>query len=198
MQKVPAGLLALLILASPVGARQDAMRADADSMRKKMQAILDRSVAPPGQAKPLTTNITDSELNAYLRLDATADLPVGLKQPTVVFLDGGKVDTRALVDLDMIRVAQKRGWLDPLSYVTGTLEVRTVGTFHGANGKGVFAVESATVGGMPVPKTVLQELVAFYTRSPEAPQGIPLDAPFELPHRIRNVELRRGMATVIQ
>lgn len=195
---MPAGLLALLILASPVGAWQDAMRADADRMNKKLQAILGRSVAAPGQTASLTTSITESELNAYLRLDAAADLPVGLKQPTVVFLDGGKVDTRALVDLDMIRAAEKRGWLDPLAYVTGTLELRTIGTFYGANGKGVFAVESATVAGVPVPKSMLHELVAFYTRSPETPNGIPLDAPFELPHRIRNVELRRGLATVVQ
>lgn len=198
MRVWPALLVALLILASPLGARQAGLRADADRMNMKMQAILARAVAPAAVAKPLTTSFTEAELNAYLRLDAAADLPVGVKQPTVVFLDGGKVDTRALVDLDMIRVAEKRGWLDPLAYVTGTLEVRTIGTFHGANGKGVFAVESATVGGMPVPKSVVNELVAFYTRSPEAPKGIPLDAPFELPHRIRNVELRRGMATVIQ
>jgi hypothetical protein len=51
---------------------------------------------------------------------------------------------------------------------------------------------------VPIPKSVLAELVAFYTRSPETPKGIPLDAPFELPHRIRDIELRRGMATVTQ
>ena len=30
---------------------------------------------------------------------------------------------------------------------------------------------------MPIPKSVLAELVAFYTRSPETPNGIPLAAP---------------------
>jgi hypothetical protein len=113
-------------------------------------------------------------------------------------LDGGRVDSKALVDLDMVRVSEKRGWLDPLAYVTGIVEVRTIGTFRGSNGKGVYVYESASLGGMPIPKSILAELVAFYTRSPETPNGIPLDAPFDLPHRIRNVELRRGMGTVIQ
>ena len=71
-------------------------------------------------------------------------------------------------------------------------------TFRGTNFKGVYAYESATLGGVPIPKAVLAELVAFYTRTPETPKGIALDTPFELPHRIRDVELRRGVATVIQ
>ncbi|MEO6224011.1 MAG: hypothetical protein ABIP90_12260 [Vicinamibacterales bacterium] len=188
----------LVILATPLGARQDPTRADADRMSKKLQAILARAEARPAQAKPATTSFTERELNAYLRLDPTVGLPVGLKHPTIAFLDGGRVDSKALVDLDLIRVSEKRGWLDPLAYVSGIVEVRTIGTFRGSNGKGTYAFESATLGGVPIPRTVLAELVAFYTRSPETPNGIPLDAPFELPHRIRDVELRRGMATVIQ
>jgi hypothetical protein len=198
MRFCTAAFAALLILAAPVGARQDAARAEAERMSQKVQAILARAEAPASQAKPVTTNFTESELNAYLRLDPTVGLPVGLRFPTLKFLDGGKVDSKALVDLDMVRVAEKRGWLDPLAYVSGIVEVRTIGTFRGSNGKGVYAFESATLGGVPIPKSVLAELVAFYTRSPETPKGIPLDAPFELPHRIRDIELRRGMATVTQ
>ena len=194
----PAAIAALLILAAPLGARQDAARADADRMSQKVQALLARAEAPAAQAKPVTTSFTEGEINAYLRLDPTAGLPVGLKHPTITLLDGGRVDTKALVDLDMIRTAEKRGWLDPLAYVSGIVEARTIGVFRGSNGKGVYVYESASLGGVPIPKSVLAELVAFYTRTPEAPKGIPLDAPFELPHRIRGVELRRGLATVVQ
>jgi hypothetical protein len=194
----PAAVAALLLLVAPLSAWQDAARAEADRMSKKVQAILARAETPAAQAKPVTTTFTESELNAYLRLDPSVGLPVGLKHPTLTLLDGGRVDSKALVDLDMVRVSEKRGWLDPLAYVTGIVEVRTIGTFRGSNGKGVYVYESASLGGMPIPKSVLAELVAFYTRSPETPNGIPLDAPFDLPHRIRNVELRRGMGTVIQ
>jgi hypothetical protein len=193
----------LLALAAPLmvslGAGQGASRADADRMSKKVSAILQRAVAPPTGAKPLTTRFSEQELNAYLHLEAeAAGLPPGLKQPRVTFLDAGKVDTRALVDLDAVRTSQKRGWLDPLAYITGILEVRTVGTLRGDKGKGVYTFESASVDGVPVPRTVLQELLAFYTRTPETPAGIVLDQPFDLPAGIRQVELRRGVATVIQ
>lgn len=190
---------ALLLLATPLGAGQDPSRADADRMSRKLQAILARGIEPPStQPRPVSTSFTEAELNAYLRLAVEADLPVGLRQPTVTMLDGGRLDTRALVDLDRVREAEKRGWLDPLAFVAGILEVRAVGVFHGEHGKGVYAFESATLGGVPVPKKVLQELLAFYTRSPDAPSGIPLDAPFDLPARIRDVQVRRGVATVIQ
>ena len=189
---------ALLALVAPVVAGQGPATADAERMGKKVQAILERAVAPATAAKPLRTSFSERELNAYLKANAAEELPTGVKQAQVTLLDAGKVDTRALVDLDAVRTSETRSWLDPLAYVTGLLEVRTIGTFRGANGKGVFTFESATVGGMPVPRTVMQELVAFYTRSPETPKGILLDQPFDLPARIRAVELRRGAATVIQ
>jgi len=189
---------AVLALVAPIVAGQGPAAVDAERMGKKVQAILERGLAPAPAAKPLKTSFSEQELNAYLKLNASAELPAGVTQARVSLLDAGKVDTRALVDMDALRTAEKRGWLDPLAYVTGMLEVRTVGTFRGANGKGVFTFESATVDGVPVPRALMQELVAFYTRSPETPKGILLDQPFDLPARIREVELRRGTATVIQ
>jgi hypothetical protein len=178
------------------GFAQDASRAAAERADKKMQAIMMRAVAAPAKAPALKTTFTEEELNAYMRVQP--DLPTGLTQPTVQFLDNGRVQSRALVNLDIVRTSEKRGWLDPLAYVTGILEVHLIGVFRGANGQGVYTFESARVGGAPVPKSVLQELLAFYTRTPETPKGILLDTPFELPANIREVELRRGMATVIQ
>jgi hypothetical protein len=176
-------------------ATQDASRAAAERASKKMQAIMSRATVPAAQPA-LKTTFTEEELNAFMRVQP--DLPTGLTQPTVQFLDNGRVQSRALVNLDVVRTSEKRGWLDPLAYVTGILEVHLIGVFRGANGQGVYTYESARVGGTPVPKSVLQELLAFYTKTPETPKGILLDTPFELPAGIREVELRRGVATVIQ
>ena len=49
-----------------------------------------------------------------------------------------------------------------------------------------------------MPKALLQELVTYYTRSPELPNGFDLDKPFDLPANIRQVELQRGACTVVQ
>ena len=57
---------------------------------------------------------------------------------------------------------------------------------------------SATVAGVSVPKSILQELVTFYTRTADTPQGISLDDPFPLPAAIRQIDVGKGQATVIQ
>jgi hypothetical protein len=54
------------------------------------------------------------------------------------------------------------------------------------------------VGRLPLPRSVLHELVAFYTRTPDTPTGVNLDEPFALPAGIRQVLIRRGAATVVQ
>ena len=65
-------------------------------------------------------------------------------------------------------------------------------------GVGAFSLESATVGGIPVPKTILQELVTYYSRSESQPQGINIDAPFQLPAHILEIRTTQGQALVVQ
>ena len=185
-------------LITAVGLAQDVSRADADRMGKKVLAITQRAVLAPAKAAPLKTTFTDRELNAYLQHHGTEQLPTGVKNARVSMLDADKLETRAVVDLDAVRTSQTRGWMDPLGYVTGSLEVVTIGMFSGSGGKGVYRFESGTVGGVPIPRAVMQELIAYYSRSPELPKGINLDEPFPLPAGIREVQVRRGAATVVQ
>jgi hypothetical protein len=189
---------ALAVLITTAVVAQDVSRADADRMGKKVQAIVMRAVLVPAKAAPLKTTFTDRELNAYLQHHGTEQLPIGVKNARVTMLETNKLETRAVVDLDAVRTSQPRGWLDPLGYVTGSLEVVTVGLFSGSGGKGVYRFESGTVGGVPIPRAVMQEVIAYYSRSPELPEGINLDQPFPLPAGIREVQVRRGAATVVQ
>ena len=73
-----------------------------------------------------------------------------------------------------------------------------VGDLHTDNGAGRFELQSATVGVVPVPKVLLQEIVAFYSKSPSNPGGISLDDQFVLPARIREIQVERGQAIVVQ
>ena len=66
------------------------------------------------------------------------------------------------------------------------------------DGKGQFVLQSAEVSGITVPKSVLQELLSFYSKTPENPEGINMDAPFELPSRIREIKVGAGTSTVVQ
>ena len=49
-----------------------------------------------------------------------------------------------------------------------------------------------------MPKAVLQEILSYYSRSPERPEGLSLDDPIILPSNIREIQVDRGQAIVIQ
>jgi hypothetical protein len=63
---------------------------------------------------------------------------------------------------------------------------------------GKFNLESAEISGVTIPKTVLQELLSYYSRSKENPGGINMDDPFELPARIREIRVGKATSTIVQ
>ena len=75
---------------------------------------------------------------------------------------------------------------------------RVQGVLVTSRGTGQFTLESATIAGVPVPKTVLQTLVSHYSRSQDNPDGIGLDDPFALPAAIREIRVEPGRALVVQ
>ena len=72
------------------------------------------------------------------------------------------------------------------------------GVLQTSNGVARFSLESAAVGGIPMPKTVLQEILSYYSRSAGAAGRLSLDDPFVLPSNIREIQVDRGQAIVIQ
>ena len=191
--------LVTVSLWAPAAARQDLTRSDAASMTQKVAAIMARGADQAATTRaPLRTSFTEQELNAYLQYSDQVHMPPGVLNPRVKIADGGLVSAHALVDLDAVRKSKDRSWLDPLAYVGGTVDVNAVGTLTTANGQGTFSLQSATLGGMSIPKSVLQELVTQYSKSADAPAGFELDKPFALPAAIRAVETHQGSATIVQ
>ena len=146
----------------------------------------------------MQTSFTEREVNAYLRFLGKDELPTGLVNPRLTIGDAGRVDGQAIVDLDAVRMSKPRGLLDPANLLMGSVEVRVGGRLAAANGQGVLEIDSATVGGIAVSKSILQQIVSYYTKTPDHPDGFDLDKPFTLPAGIRSVETRRGGATVVQ
>jgi hypothetical protein len=191
------GLIGLVLQATP--AAQDPLKIDAASMQRKLLVILARGEAKPAQrVTPLRTSFTEQEVNAYFRVHGPEIVPEGVLDPQLGIDNGGHVRARAIVDLDSALKTKQRGVLDPLAWVTGKVEVVALGTLQTAEGKGRLSIESATLGGVPVPKTLLQELVSYYSRTPDSARGFSLEEPFALPANIRTVETTRGAATVVQ
>jgi hypothetical protein len=194
-------LLLMLSCGVTLGAAtaQDFSRDEADSMAKKLAFIIETADRDRGRnAPPLRTSFTDREVNAYSSVYGPTFLPPGVTNPRLAIGDRGRVVARGIVDLGAVRRSRQRDWLDPLAYVNGSLEVVAAGVFAGADGLGVFQFESATVGGLAVPKSVLQELVRYYTTSDQMPAGFDIDAPFALPGNIRSISSESGRATIVQ
>jgi len=198
---VPALVLALGplgVTTASQGSSGAASRAESRRLVEKLTRIIERGSRP--KAGPLRTTITERELNAYFAHDGTADLPVGVIRPTLVIHGDRRVTGSAVVDLDAVRAQHKpTGMLDPMNYLTGKLPVAAAGVLDARDGKARLQLESASIAGIPVPRAVLQEVVAYYTRSAEFPKGIDIADPFPLPAGIQAIDLgRRGEAVVVQ
>jgi hypothetical protein len=195
--------VSLVCAVTALSASQQALtQREAASMDQKLAAIVKRgevAKASKSAAGPaVRTTFTERELNAYLKFTARDQLPKGLVDPQVTMAGEHRVSGHATVDLSAVRTAKDRGWLDPAAYLSGSYELALTGTLETSSGTGTFKLESATVGGVPLPRSLLQELVSYYSRSADLPAGFDLDKPFELPASIREVDIQRGAATVIQ
>ena len=192
------GLLAALA-ATALGAAQDFTKAESDSLERKVQAITKRGLTPPKAPEPLRTSLTEREVNAYFKFNMDL-FPPGVINPRLSFSDAGRLAAQATVDLDAVRKSRPRSALDPMNLVAlaGSVNLLVNGTLKSRNGMGTLIVESASLGGIPIPVVALQEVIAFYTKTPELPQGFDITKPFPLPVGIREVMTQRGAVTVVQ
>jgi hypothetical protein len=172
-------------------------REQAAQFQQKLQRIVRQ--AESKSAEPRQTVVTEDEVNSYLKFDAGAQLPTGVTDPSIAIQSKGRLSGRAIVDLDVIRQKKSSGgWFDPVSYLTGRLPITAVGVLTTKDGTGRFELESAAVAGVPIPKTFLQEIVSYYTRTADHPAGINIDAPFELPADIERIDADSGKAVIVQ
>lgn len=149
-------------------------------------------------AKTQTTQLTDAELNSYIRYHLREQVPAGIVEPTLNAMGDGRVRGGATIDLDAVRKSRQRGWMDPMNFLTGSLPLTAAGVLVTQNGVGRFQLESAEISGITIPKSLVQELLSYYSKSAENPGGISLDDPFELPARIKEIRVGRGEAMVVQ
>jgi hypothetical protein len=190
-------LLAGLLAAISLAAEPQYQRADSERLLQKVAGISE--FANQTSVKSLRTTITETELNAYFAYDGKALLPAGVVEPVVSILGRERVSARAVVDLDAVRKQKNpTSALDPTSYLSGRLPVTVNGVLKTGNGIGRFELESATVGGVPVPKMVLQQIVSVYSRTPDNPSGINLDDPFVLPAKIREIQVQPRQTIIVQ
>jgi hypothetical protein len=190
-------LTAATTLTAVAGPDIRATKRDAQALREKVSAI-NAEAAKPSKAGRRTT-VTETEVNAYLAFDAGNQIPVGVVEPAVSILGEGRLSGRAVVDLDAFRRQRNpTSIFDPMNYLRGRLPVAASGVFTTKAGIGKFQLEAASISSVPIPKVLLQELVSYYTKTPQNPSGINIDDPFALPAKIREIRVERGQAIIVQ
>ena len=194
---ISVSLIAVVLAALASLQAADTSRPMADSFAKKVALINQHAERSPSSAR--RTTLSESELNSWFAFRAQPLLPTELTQPKVTIVGNGKLMSSATVDLEAIaRERGKGGSLDVWSYLGGRLPLNVTGVLHTKDGQGRFELQAADISGVPVPKTLLQELLSFYTRSAEKPQGVRLDDPFALPAGIKQIEVGQAQAVVVQ
>ena len=189
----------LALMAGQGPAEPRLSKQDGDRFFSKLERIVTIGSTPAAKTRPAqNTQVTDVEVNSYLRYHAQEQIPVGVVDPLIFAHADGIVSGRAIVDLDAVRKQKQRGWLDPMGYLTGRLPLTARGRLTTQNGVGRFALETAEISGVTVPKSLIQELLSYYSRTPEDPDGINMDDPFQLPAQIREIRVASGAATIVQ
>lgn len=170
---------------------------EGDRLERKLDELRLNGAAVPVRAKK--TTVSELEVNSYLTFNAKEKLPQGLSHPRITLSGAGAVAGQVQVNLDEFkRYRGSQGLMDPLSYLSGNVPVTARGIFRTRNGKGQFYLGSAEIFGIRLPKPIVQELVAFFSRTRDNPNGFDIDAPFDLPVKIREVVTAKGAVVMVQ
>lgn len=191
---VTAALLAALAVTH--AAAVDGSHQDAEQLKRKIASINAFGERPSTREQRVT--VSEQEINAYLTFEVRSQLPAGVAEPAVTMLGAGQVSARAVVDLDAVRGQKSRGLFDPMSFLTGRLPVTASGVLRASQGTGHLELQTATLGGVRIPTSVLQDIVSYYSRTPAHPAGVSLDDPFPLPAHIREILVEPGQTIIVQ
>ncbi len=185
-------IVAMLGATAPAQAGGPLTAADGRELEAALARILLNAATPRGGGERRVV-ITERAVNGFLRFQGADQLPPGLTEPELRMEAGGRLTVTATVDLDSVREQQAPGRFNPLRFLGGRLPVTAVGLVRSAGRTLTIDIESAQIGSLSVPATLVAELAQIYTRSDRYPDGIDVDEPIPLPGGIDavHVELRR-------
>lgn len=198
----PVGLVALLAAgqaaaASPQPSSPGSLALSWDlarSLAQKLEVLERRRKQPdPGTTKPVV--VTEAELNSYLNLSLGERMPPGLND-VAVMLDRGRIAARALVDLQQVqgKAPPSSPW-SPLAYLTGRVPLELTGRYRNhQEGFGSLEVEEIRLASLPVPMSLLEQLILQATQTRENPRGFDIHAPFRLPYTAKRLRVQKGQA----
>jgi len=178
--------------ARPAPTRQGLSWPESESLARKLASIEERQRQQ--SRKPQSVLVTEAELNSYLNLGYAPQMPKGVSD-VEVRLNYERIHATGVVDLERVKgkVPPQAPW-SPLSFLSGRVPVEMAGRFLNEDGFGTIEWESVRLASIPVPISLLEELVSSSTRSAKNPEGFDIHAPFRLPYSVNRVRLEPGRA----
>ena len=176
-------------------------RPSAIDQRDQLKERVDRVIAN-GELDPVpatTTRFSESELNSILNGQIADWIPNGLSEPQVRLLGNDRFSLRVIVDIDEFKRRRKRPQsAGPLNFFSGKLPALVRGELISSDGKGQFKLQSTEVNGIPLPPALALELLSTHTKTRRRPEGFDIQKPFDLPAKIRQLQITPNELVVIQ
>jgi hypothetical protein len=192
----------IVVLAAPVvygqavaaaGDRPALSRIQADALDRRFDELSERHKA--GRVtRGSSVLVTESEVNSYLNLSPSVKMPRGLSD-VVVRLEQERIHATGILDLDKVRDKMPNlSPLSPLYWLSGQVPVLLRGRLVNDDGFASVEWEDVRVGNIPVPISLLHQIVSSTTKSEDRPDGFDIRAPFRLPYSLRQVRIEPGRA----
>jgi hypothetical protein len=167
-------------------------RTEAEALDRKFDELDERHKA--GRVIRGTVLVTEREVNSYLNLSPSVKMPRGLGD-VVVRLEQERIHATGLLDLEKVRDKMPNlSPLSPLYWLSGQVPVLLRGRLLNDDGFATIEWEDVRVGNIPVPISLLHQIVSSTTKSEDLPEGFDIRAPFRLPYSLRQVRIEPGKA----
>jgi hypothetical protein len=168
-------------------------RTEADALDRKFEDLNERHKTGK-VARGKSVLVTESELNSYLNLSLGEKMPRGFSD-VAVRLESERLQATGVLDLEKVRDKMPNLTpLSPLYWLSGRVPVLLRGRVINDEGFATIDWEDVRVGNIPVPISLLHQIVSSTTRSDDYPNGFDIRAPFALPYSVRQVRVQPGRA----
>jgi hypothetical protein len=168
-------------------------RTEADALDRKFEDLNERHKTGK-VARGKSVLVTESELNSYLNLSLGEKMPHGFSD-VAVRLETERIQATGVLDLEKVRDKMPNlNPFSPLYWLSGRVPVLLRGRVVNDDGFASIEWEDVRVGNVPVPVSLLHQIVSSTTKSDEHPAGFDIRAPFPLPYSVRQVRVQPGRA----
>jgi hypothetical protein len=144
-----------------------------------------------------TVTVSEGELNSYLNITLAPRMPKGITD-LQIRMDRDRLAARALVDLAEVQGKIPAGSLGGLlAFLSGKVPLEARGRAQPTEaGFGALSIEEVHLSTLPIPVTMVEQLIASATKNEKTPEGFDIRSPFRLPYDLKRIRLQPGRAVL--